>query len=442
MAHRLASTVEVSRLTTKYIKIERQTELRDSVALGRARFLRSILEFRRHVTLDLYSSSFAEFVFAVTDHFKDQLVNDASDAQSDAFLDLLKQTIDGIEAKNEPPWLAALDNETRAFIAQHRSEVVVAHLRGNLRNWDLVDLAKLPLMRAIGSLMHIGEGAIALAFRDWRTINHAGCSEGLTNALRGWSLRWNLDAEWCRDHALRVLRQWLLDDPLRWTFLEIDPDPPNVTPTRNSRLTDLWQFAAKDREFDAGWSQATLSGEVFQGDPDDFVFKHKKLPFRVQGYNPIVHDVTEWRRSVELDFRIYSYETELNRLRTIKATKNQEEDLQSSFTGVLNLFKNELSAHVKRAEAKVAVAETALGLLRVKEKRDLDKHFEWTVRYQIPKDTPHDYELGTEIADEAGVSEAAISKAVNETLRQIGLAIRPKTPKTDLASRISRQLNQ
>lgn len=416
--------------------------MRDSVSLARARFLKTLLIVRPHVILDLYASSFAEFIFAVAEHFKERLVKDPSEPHSNAFMGLLNETLAGIESNHEPVWLARVDDAMRELIERHRSEVVVAHLKGKLTDWQLVELASLPLMRAIGTLMHVGDQEIAVAFRDWKTVIKLGHCEALIKELKEWSLRWNLDADWCRDHGLKVLRKWLMDDPLRWTFLNLDPNPPNVMPTRNSRLTDLWDFAAKSKEFDAGWSQATLSGEIFQGDPEDFSFEHKNLFFKAQGFNPIVQDVAEWKRAVELDFRIYLYESELNRLRKIKATKNQTEDLQSSFSGVLNLFKKEVSDHVQSAEAKVKEAKAALGLLRVKEKRHQDKHFEWTVRYQIPKNSSLDFELESEIADQAGVTEAAVSKAVTATLKEIALPIRLKTPKTDTSSRIARQLNQ
>jgi len=38
----------------------------------------------------------------------------------------------------------------------------------------------------------------------------------LLDRIDEWSRRWNLDAEWCRDHALTVLRTWLFNHELRW----------------------------------------------------------------------------------------------------------------------------------------------------------------------------------------------------------------------------------
>lgn len=41
-------------------------------------------------------------------------------------------------------------------------------------------------------------------------------SRRFANAIMEWWHRWNLDAEWCRDHALKVLLAWLFDRELRW----------------------------------------------------------------------------------------------------------------------------------------------------------------------------------------------------------------------------------
>ena len=420
------------------VKLERQSELRDSIQLARIRFLMSVWKFRPHVGNDLYTSTFAPFVFAVAEHFKAELIQDHSEPQSEAFLDLTKSVIDGIEAKHEPAWLTHVDTETRALIDQHRSTLVVAHLRGRVVDVPLVEIASLPLMRVIGTLMHLGSVAIAEAFRDWKTIRDAGHARELSIELQDWSLRWNLNADWCRDHALRLLRHWLLDDPLRWTFLDA------LGPTRDPRLAELWHFVTKDKEFEVVWSQATLSGEVFQGKPPDFEFDDKELPFKHDGYNPIVQNLAEWKRDTEIEFRIQLYEVELDRLKQINSQKDKTNGLENGFNGILGLFRTAMNEHIAEAEAKVATAKKLMGLIRVAEKREVDKHLEWAVRYQIPENRERQYEFDYEyeIAEVARVSEPAVSKAITAILREIDLPKRLKTPKTDQATRIAQQLNK
>jgi len=256
--------------------------------------------------------------------------------------------------------------------------------------------------------------------------------------LQDWSLRWNLNADWCRDHALRLLRHWLLDDPLRWTFLDA------LGPTRDPRLAELWHFVTKDKEFEVVWSQATLSGEVFQGKPPDFEFDDKELPFKHDGYNPIVQNLAEWKRDTEIEFRIQLYEVELDRLKQINSQKDKTNGLENGFNGILGLFRTAMNEHIAEAEAKVATAKKLMGLIRVAEKREVDKHLEWAVRYQIPENRERQYEFDYEyeIAEVARVSEPAVSKAITAILREIDLPKRLKTPKTDQATRIAQQLNK
>ena len=135
------------------------------------------------------------------------------------------------------------ETETACF-PRSSQILVISHLRGRVDDVPLVELASLPLMRAIGTLMRLGDSVIAKAFPDWRTIKASRHTKDLAYEIELWSLRWNLNADWRCDHALRLLRHWLLDDPLRWTFLD------TLAPTRNPRLAELWHFVTKDKEFD------------------------------------------------------------------------------------------------------------------------------------------------------------------------------------------------
>jgi hypothetical protein len=54
------------------------------------------------------------------------------ETETEAFLDLTKSVIDGIETKHEPAWLANVDDQTRALLEQHRLTLVISHLRGRV----------------------------------------------------------------------------------------------------------------------------------------------------------------------------------------------------------------------------------------------------------------------------------------------------------------------
>ena len=423
-----------------YLKLEKERELRDSVVLARSRFLTVIRELKPQVIVNLYTSTFPDFVFSVAEHFREQLIDKRQATETSAFLLLSQQIIQNLEARHQPPGWQELDQSTRELIDVHRPRLVIDHLRGKLTQPLLIDLVNIPLMRAFSHLMQLGESEIGKALPDWRTVVKLSHCVGLTESLIAWAMRWNLDAEWCRGHALRVLRQWLMDDPLRWTFLYADQDPP----IRNSRLAAHWLYAARYNEFAVGWSQAILSGEVFKGDPEEFSFERQKLKFTASGFNPIIESAGTWKRNLELDFRTHLYKTELNRLEDLKTNQNEVAELENKFSGALDVFKKEVLQHIERVTRKLKDAESSHGLLKVKEKRDRDKHISWAIRYQIPKTDSQGYELESEIAEDAEVSESAVSKAVTATLQEIDLPIRARTPKGrgDLSKRILRQLGR
>ena len=269
------------------LKVEKERELRDSVALARARFLTLIRELRPHVITDLYPVAFPEYVFAVAEYFREQLLDKDHAFDAPAFLCLSKQIVQGIEAGHEPSWVQRLNQPTKELVARRRPELLIDHLKGTLSESLLVELVNRPLMRVISRLVQLGDLEMAQAFPDWHTAKNLTCFQALRNALLEWSTRWNLDADWCRDHALRVLRKWLFNENLRWTFLYANTDPGDVM-RRSRLLASAWQLAAMHNEFAVAWSQASLSGEILEGDPEDFTFKTHHIQFTAPGFNPIL----------------------------------------------------------------------------------------------------------------------------------------------------------
>lgn len=53
-------------------------------------------------------------------------------------------------------------------------------------------------------------------FFSTRALIQAPDCQLLLTRIHEWSLTWNLDADWCRDHALAVLLAWLFNSELRW----------------------------------------------------------------------------------------------------------------------------------------------------------------------------------------------------------------------------------
>jgi hypothetical protein len=417
-------------LIDRQLILEKKGAQRDSIEQTRAEFLRVISDIRPHVIRDLFAHSYPEFAFAVAEHFKSELFDDASaitDLDSPAFLCLAKHEIERIEDSHEPI-LANLPKSVRDSLVLPRLHLLDLHLRGRLSEPLLVEIVRLPLMRTIRRLMRLESPAIREAFPNWRSLTHTAFKP-LLNSLQQWSKRWNLNKAWCRDHALRVLRHWLLDDRLRWSFMDADPDPPNVIPTREIRLLSYWNHSAKEAAFDVQWSQTFLSMEVHDGDPEPFTFDCGDVHIKAPGLNLLMENATDWKARVALDLRMEIYQTELPRLQKLKAAGSpfKEVDLDNKQSGAITAFEIKVADYIKRMTDRLALAKSQHELIQVKEKPSLSDHLAWTVRFQIPVDAQNNYESLTEIAKSEGVKLPAVSKAIKETLSKVDLVRRAPT---------------
>ena len=418
-------------LIDRQLILEKKGAQRDSIEQTRAEFLRVISEHRPHVIRDLFAQSYPNFAFAVAEHFKSELLEDGMDItdwDSAAFLRLAKQEIERVQHSNEPSSLANLPKTVRDSLVLPRVHLLELHLRGRLSDPQFVEMVRLPLMRTIARLMRLGDPAIRDAFPNWRSLTNTA-SKPLRKSIQQWSIRWNLNKAWCRDYALRVLRHWLLDDQLRWSFVEANPDPPSLSPTREFRLFSYWNHSAKEAAFDVQWSQTFLSIEVHDGDPEPFTFDCGDLHIEAPGLNLLMENATNWKAKVALDLRIEIGKTELRRLRKLKNAGSpfKESDLDNKQNGVLTAFESEVAEYIKRMTDRLASAKSQHDLIPVKEKTSLSDHLAWTVRFQIPVDFQNNYESMSEIRRSAKVKLPAVSKAVTETLTQIDLLKRVLT---------------
>ncbi len=418
-------------LIDRQLILEKKGAQRDSTEQTRAEFLRVISDLRPHVIRDLFAQSYPDFAFAVAEHFKSELFEggmDITDSDSPAFLRLAKQEIERVPHSNEPSSLANLTKTVRDSLVVPRLHLLELHLLGRLSEPKFVEMVRLPLMRTIGRLIRLGDPAIRNAFPNWRSLTNTA-SKPLRKSLQQWSIRWNLNEAWCRDHALKVLRHWLLDDRLRWSFVEANLDPPNVTPTREARLFSYWYHSAKEAAFDVQWSQTFLSIEVHDGDPEPFTFNCGDVHIQASGLNLLMEKATDWKMRVALGLRMEIYRIERLRLRKLKAAGRpfKETDLDNKQSGAITAFDIEVADYIKHMTDRLASAKSRHDLIQVKEKTSLSDHLAWTVRFQIPIDFQNNYESPTEIAESVGVKLPAVSNAIKETLSQIDLIKRVPT---------------
>jgi hypothetical protein len=96
---------------------------------------------------------------------------------------------------------------------------------------------------------------VRTTFRFWRFLNVKETRD-LRTAIHNWSKKWNLNADWCRDHALAVLREWLFHDFFKW--LHIMPQ------SKDALQRTGWSLALHDIDGDAVLGQV-LADELLHG---------------------------------------------------------------------------------------------------------------------------------------------------------------------------------
>ena len=185
---------------------------------------------------------------------------------------------------------------------------------------------------------------------SWRKLPKGPVRTGLDR----WSMKWNLNADWCRDHALSVLLRFFFHKGLQDSFLHPhdpnlnpflhppkaqtllwqdgkDPIPgePNNWPARiwasvaDEALRDDWE---RERRWEPGQPSVSVSRDILRWliferhEPEPFVLKGEQ--FSVEGWNFLDDSLAEFQRRVELHFLEYLATLERQRLAAFREDLN------------------------------------------------------------------------------------------------------------------------
>jgi hypothetical protein len=306
--------------------------------------------------------------------------------------------------------------------------------------WPLEDLHKLDRARVMAT------------FRTWNALPEGS----LRTSLKQWSQKWNLDADWCRDHALIVLLRFLFNKGLQESFLH--PHEPNQNPflyppkaqtfewpentspvvgKPNNWLASIWTSVALEPlqgQWSEYWkerwhanltvSRDVLSCSVFvDSEPARFVVDE----FNDNGWNFLDESFAEFSRRVDIHFRIHIAQEESLRLSALTKDGGVPSEADYlSFTNwrdrKLRTFKKAIAKYAKLSNEHRSEVLSEGYLVGAPSKRKLDQHLRLTIRYRIP-----DSSLLTPTLVSIGKA-SAVSKAINETLKLIGLRVRSAKP--------------
>jgi hypothetical protein len=288
------------------------------------------------------------------------------------------------------------------------------------------------------------------AFPNWHQVNAVKYAADFCDRLREWSANWNLNEDWCRDHAIAALRNELCGEDLKWSFLGhrkafaaiwaetvtavSENDLEDVLPTfigiacnlvrtrSNGALVKAWDWAASELMISALISRHSLSVEVHGGggDPEPFEFKWPELEFVRPGFNVVRESKSRYKRRMGLEFRIYLKEQERSKLLSFLNDETRtfsEKDLAPN-RGALQGFKRQLEQHVTETVEKTSTSQQYF--VKTIKRPQLSKHLRWTVEYQIPP-----VSTLSEIAEAHEIDMSSVSRSVTPSLKLLGLRKRP-----------------
>lgn len=136
----------------------------------------------------------------------------------------------------------------------------------------------------------------------------------LLDKIDKWSRWWNLDAEWCRNHRLTVLRAWLFNHELRW----VGAFPSRLWPVQS----EGWRSASSSLESDADFSRflVELKGEA-KGSPGPLKFhlqtKDGGFTFEVS-WDIAEENEARFKQRVQAELKLSLLEAEIKRVKLLR----------------------------------------------------------------------------------------------------------------------------
>ena len=333
----------------RHVLERKKSDQSDSVVEARAAFLSSILELQPQVAADLWTRAFVVFSFAVAKIFERELLPEGT------------QTA----------------NSGQGVLSQ-------LFLEG-MRKFEADELSQMNEERAIGftfgRFRTINSGRLEGAFPDWASLTSSEEAVSVRKSIEDWSLQWNLDSEWCRNHALNVLREWLADETLRWAFL---------SPSMNSQLERRgWQRAVSGTLWNLQWSRVRDALMIFEN-LNPFEFRWRGSRFETRGWDYLKNKEAEWRRRTRVRFSIWLSEMELEKIGSLREDVELDELTPMEVgrrlawrNGALSKFNSSLRDYLLRLNMMRKVAKSRHDLVEVNERLKLLQHIEWCVRYQV-----------------------------------------------------------
>jgi hypothetical protein len=418
-------------LTIELYTQEEKGDNAESRRHARAEFLKLIPEVKPACISDLSRAGFLEFVYVVCERFQAQLLSGSNRTNltgKHVFISLLFRAFQKI----------ATDG---------------------LLNQSIGDL----LCLTFAQFHVIDAQTLEREFPSYEQVQKIDSAQTLCRAIREWSTKWQLDAEWCREHAFGTLRNTLSDDSLKWSLLASYYSPflrsiyseaisSDMTKMADSsgliavlsealvtlqsdsgELLDRgWQWAAQEITHDLLWSRVRLNVNIHgnNGDPKPFHFKWKDIDFMRPGYNPLAETQTQYKRRLEVEFRLLLNERERAVLISLRKDESKPYLSAAINSGLLQRFRERLDKHITAIINRTA--KRTRELVRIKKRTQFSRNLKWTIDYQLyPGCTLAEIAKGT-------IDQSVVAKAIDDALGLLDLTKRKDAKRGRKSGRINK----
>lgn len=324
---------------------------------ARASFLRSIFYLRPNVVADLWDTALSEFKQVVLARFFREIFN-------------------GIDPKSY------LKEKHEKCLAG--AETICDHL---------VDLIQQRLSPD-NSVLGLSDDLVRKAFFSYGSATNSPENKSLITKIDAWSRRWNLNEDWCRDHALAVLRRWLFDRELKWVGLFNFAQPTRIQ-------QGGWISTVSELETEAPFSNVLIELDLESDSefpaPLKFSPRNRRSDFSFENrWNLARESELEFKMRVRLEFRLALAEAEVSRLKTLRqqpellrtATAREFERLLTEISlsgrnGVLESFERELQNYIANVNDWRTKAKLQYNLEEGPQP-PRDEHLRWLILCRIP----------------------------------------------------------
>jgi hypothetical protein len=368
------------------------TEPSELCLQARTQFLEFVLRLKPQVVADLWDKAFPKFKLAVIRRFAKEILDGIEDIgayfdeqqkkyledQDSHYIHLLQRKLE--QATGARPYGAFELLSERPALKEKINEVIQQYLAA-IQNAIVVKLIQSKLTT------EFGEDPIEKEFRFYADIAGRDEDQTLAAVIQTWSQTWNLNADWCRDHAVAVLREWLSHRQLSSV---------GFYTTEQAMQRTGWTSATHELLYASIWSRASAGIAVYGiHGPKPIEFKWDIYDFERPGFNRLRESQRAYKQKLLAEFELYLSDKRRKPLLELLNSEEERTDRKiESYYEVLKRFTKVLNSHIR--ETLKATDKSAGGLMKIKRKPSLSCHIRWAVEFHMPPRKTLDMIVGFE----------------------------------------------